>query len=263
MSRPVLRPNVPESLRPLAGVFVAVALVLTMLGVVGPAQAARVAVPDPIAHYPLTKTTGINDVVGGKHGMLHYQDPNTITWDDGLTLASTSSAGPYASFPADLVSGNESVTISTWIKRDVPTGNYSAMFYGEAPNAQKRPVHYWLLNPSQPQGYFKSVFTNGTVTDQPWTTEVGPASSADSASTAHLRNSWAAYTTVITHDPGLPQRQARRRPGREDLRAHGLHEPPVPPGQVELHGRQDVQRVLPRPARVRPGAQRGGDRMGA
>ncbi|HTH05085.1 MAG TPA: Ig-like domain-containing protein, partial [Ilumatobacteraceae bacterium] len=91
---------------------------------------------------------------------------------DALTLpgGASSSGAAYVQLPTGLFDGRDTLTISTWLKNDTAAGNYSAMFFG---TTQNLPSQYWLLNPRNPQGRFKSVITNGLNTGAPWGTEYG------------------------------------------------------------------------------------------
>ena len=40
--------------------------------------------------------------------------------------------------------GQDTLTISAWLKNETAAGNYAAMFFGSASNP---PAQYWLLNP--------------------------------------------------------------------------------------------------------------------
>ncbi|UOK65439.1 LamG domain-containing protein [Paenibacillus sp. OVF10] len=88
----------------------------------------------------------------------------------------------------------ENTTISVWIKSNTGSGNYSALFYGTPAAGNNLPTNYWMFNPSNPSGDFKSVFTNSNNVDQPWTTEVG----VSGTSTSPYKGQWVHYTTVIT-----------------------------------------------------------------
>ncbi|PPF31216.1 LamG domain-containing protein, partial [Rathayibacter sp. AY1A3] len=172
----------------------AVCGLLLASGLVASGGAASAAtLPAPAAHYPLS--TDLVDTAGDYDGRA----VGAVTWADGLTLPGGSGTGPHASLPAAVVTDQgEDLTVSTWVKREVPNGNYSALFFGTAANPDV-PTNYWLLNPSNPSGTAKSVFTDGASATQPWSTEVGPSSAVTSVPAAP-RSQWAQYTTVITAD---------------------------------------------------------------
>ncbi|WP_405172242.1 immunoglobulin-like domain-containing protein [Paenibacillus sp. FSL H8-0280] len=146
--------------------------------------------PTMLAHYPLLED--VQDTSGnGKHGTAI----GNITYADGLTLpGGTDSSTNYVQLPTGLFDNQENTTISVWIKNNTGSGNYSALFYGTPAAGNNLPTNYWMLNPSNPSGDFKSVFTNSNNVDQPWTTEVG----VSGTSTSQYKGQWVHYTTVIT-----------------------------------------------------------------
>ncbi|WP_338593396.1 immunoglobulin-like domain-containing protein [Paenibacillus sp. Y5S-9] len=146
--------------------------------------------PTMLAHYPLLED--VQDISGNeKHGTA----VGNITYTDGLTLpGGTDSNTNYVQLPTGLFDHQENTTISVWIKSNTGSGNYSALFYGTTAAGNNLPTNYWMLNPSNPSGDFKSVFTNSNNVDQPWTTEVG----VSGTSTSQYKGQWVHYTTVIT-----------------------------------------------------------------
>ncbi|WP_340389912.1 immunoglobulin-like domain-containing protein [Paenibacillus sp. FSL E2-0151] len=146
--------------------------------------------PTMLAHYPLLED--VQDISGNeKHGTA----VGNITYTDGLTLpGGTDSNTNYVQLPTGLFDNQENTTISVWIKSNTGSGNYSALFYGTPAAGNNLPTNYWMLNPSNPSGDFKSVFTNSNNVDQPWTTEVG----VSGTSTSQYEGQWVHYTTVIT-----------------------------------------------------------------
>ncbi|MCR5692187.1 MAG: family 43 glycosylhydrolase, partial [Eubacterium sp.] len=79
-------------------------------------------------------------------------------------------SGDYINLPADVFAGRDTFTISIWAKDYSGSINTSAMFVGTTENM---PVSYWLLNPTNPSGSLKCVFTNTENTTAPYNTEVG------------------------------------------------------------------------------------------
>lgn len=146
--------------------------------------------PTMLAHYPLLED--VQDISGNeKHGTA----VGDITYTDGLTLpGGTDSNTNYVQLPTGLFDNQENTTISVWIKSNTGSGNYSALFYGTPAAGNNLPTNYWMFNPSNPSGDFKSVFTNNNNVDQPWTTEVG----VSGTSTTPYEGQWVHYTTVIT-----------------------------------------------------------------
>lgn len=145
---------------------------------------------DLLASYPLIED--VRDVSGnGNHG----EAIGNVTYADGLTLpGGTNSGTNYVKLPVGLFDHQDNLTISVWLKSNTGSGNYSALFFGTPANASKLPENYWLFNPTNPSGNFKSVFTNSINSGAPWNTEVG----VTSASTTGYRGVWTHYTTVIS-----------------------------------------------------------------
>lgn len=117
---------------------------------------------------------------------------------DVLTLpgGGATSGAAYVQLPTGLFDGRDTLTISTWLKNETAAGNYSAMFFG---TTQNLPAQYWLLNPRNPQGRYKSVITNGLNTGAPWGTEYGisPTNAAQGVAGPITSSDWGLYTTVI------------------------------------------------------------------
>ncbi|WP_339286371.1 hypothetical protein [Paenibacillus sp. FSL R5-0486] len=132
--------------------------------------------PTMLAYYPLLED--VQDISGNeKHGTA----VGDITYTDGLTLpGGTDSNSNYVQLPTGLFDNQENTTISVWIKSNTGSGNYSALFYGTPAAGNNLPTNYWMFNPSNPSGDFKSVFTNNNNVDQPWTTEVGVSGTSTS-----------------------------------------------------------------------------------
>ncbi|OLS33390.1 LamG-like jellyroll fold domain-containing protein [Bacillus sp. MRMR6] len=143
-----------------------------------------------LAHYPLA--ADVKDVSGNeKHGTA----VGDITYSDGLTLpGGTDSNTNYVKLPDGLFDNQDSITISTWLKSNTNSGNNSALFFGTPANTNRVPENYWLFNPTNPSGNFKSVFTNSVNSNAPWNTEVGVVST----NTTTNKGKWTHYTTVIT-----------------------------------------------------------------
>lgn len=118
-----------------------------------------------------------------------------------LTLpgGAAGSSAAYVSIPGRLFENRDTLTISTWLKNDTGSGNYSAMYFGtktkhvDSSVTAGNPLNYWILNPAQPDGYFKSVWTDSNNASEPYNTETPVSSTKTSAD-------WGLYTTVITPD---------------------------------------------------------------
>ncbi|MFW2513211.1 immunoglobulin-like domain-containing protein [Demequina sp. SO4-13] len=197
---PMLRPDViparaRRSRAPLAALAALAGLVGIAAAVAVPsgATAAIADLPDPVAAYPLT--TDASDSVGTADGTA----VGAVTFGtEGATLpGGSASTTDYVELPGDTFEGRDEFTVSIWVKASTGSGNYSAMFVGTEPQGTDNiPVNYWLLNPRNPSGNFKTVVTDGSSTTAPWGTEVGPAGPS---SVSH-NGVWTQYTTVISDD---------------------------------------------------------------
>ena len=182
----------------LAACLLAVVLAVTGIPTAGIHAQAAEGAPESgnlLARYPLQEDA--NDISGNnKHGEAH----GNVAYNDGLVLSGgkkTSAAdAPYVTLPGELFMGKEKLTISVWIKNASDKGNYAALFFGTAPQANNMPLNYWLFNPINPDSRFKSVFTNSDNSDAPYSSEAG----VTAGDTAQYKNKWAHYTTVLTED---------------------------------------------------------------
>lgn len=181
----------------------AVGVVVAALAVGALAPAAHAdplpADPNVVLHYDFGTAGGVADVSGnGNDGTLVGRGATVA--DGVLTLpggAAGSGAG-HVRLPAGLFDKKDTLTISTWLRNETAPGNYAAMFFGSGTGSV--PAQYWLLNPRNPAGRFKSVVTNGTVPSAPWGTEYGisPTNGAQGVAGPTTGTDWAMYTTVIT-----------------------------------------------------------------
>ncbi|MBO5485831.1 MAG: family 43 glycosylhydrolase [Eubacterium sp.] len=107
--------------------------------------------------------------------------------------------GGYIKLPEKVFAGQDTITISIWLKNYSGAVNTSAMFVGTKENF---PVSYWLLNPSNPQGRMKSVMTNAVNATAPYNTEVGVSASIASKGVdgPFTGTEWNHYVTVIKPD---------------------------------------------------------------
>lgn len=148
-----------------------------------------------LARFPLAQDA--NDISGnGKNGQVH----GAVTWAEGLTLPGgqrTSDANAsYITLPGDLFANRERLTISVWIKSATNKGNYAALFFGTAPQSNNMPLNYWLFNPTNPNGLFKSVFTDSNNSGAPYNSEKGVTAGA----TEGYKGQWVHYATVLTEN---------------------------------------------------------------
>ena len=187
----------------LAAGLVAAALTTATLVVVGAVAPAAARAVDPstlLASYDFGATQGTTVPDSSGHGYdATVKGTGATVSGDALTLpggASGSTAG-YVQLPTGLFDGRNTLTLSVWLKNGTGSGNYAAMFFGTTENL---PSQYFLLNPANPSGRFKSVITDGLSTGSPWTTETGisPTTASRGINGPVTDANWAMYTTVIT-----------------------------------------------------------------
>ncbi len=105
----------------------------------------------------------------------------------------------YIKLPEGLFQGEDTLTISIWLKNYSGAINTSAMFIG---TKESMPQSYWILNPCNTAGRMKSVFTNSINASAPYDTEVGisPSISTNGTDGPMTGMDWGHYVTVITPD---------------------------------------------------------------
>lgn len=105
--------------------------------------------------------------------------------------------GAYVEIPAEVFKGEDTLSISLWLKNRSGAINTSAMFIG---TKEKRPINYWLLNPSNTEGVLKSVMTDGDDKSAPYKTEIGisPSNEANGIKGPKTDTTWSHYVTIIT-----------------------------------------------------------------
>ena len=125
-----------------------------------------------LAHYPLE--TDVKDVSGnGKDASITDGASGVDFSGDALNLAGGArSTGNYVTLPDGLFDRQDTVTVSLWISNHGNQTNTAAFFFGSAPEGTGvDPANYFLLNPTNPSGNYKAVFTDRLNAGQPWTTE--------------------------------------------------------------------------------------------
>ena len=184
--------------RPLA---VALAASFALVGLTAPLAQADTSLADAdlLVAYDFSDTTGtsIPDSSGNGNTGTIVGTGATVA-GEVLSLpggASNSNAG-HVRFPAGTFDNRNTLTISSWLKNDMPASNFAAMFFG---TTQSLPSSYWLLNTRTPGNRYKSVFTNAVNASAPWSTEVGVSDNngAQTVQGPAATNEWALYTTVI------------------------------------------------------------------
>ncbi|MEU6249406.1 immunoglobulin-like domain-containing protein [Glycomyces sp. NPDC047010] len=181
-----------------AGATAALALGLAVTAV--PAHAADAA---PLLHYtfdaaPADGTTIPDESGNGNDGLVRQSGAAFTDGVLSLPGGSSTSTAAYVEIPtADLV-GLQDLTVSAWVDDRSGAANVAAAFIG-APVASGASFSsaYWLLNPSNPSGYVKSVVTNTANASAPWSTEIGAGATGTPTAGVRTPAGAALYTTVI------------------------------------------------------------------
>ncbi|NQX26177.1 family 43 glycosylhydrolase [Microbacteriaceae bacterium VKM Ac-2854] len=174
---------------------IAAALAVTAAGPVSAATD-----PDLLLSYDFDAISGttVPDASGNGRAATLVGSGATVSGDE-LTLpgGAAGSSAAYLRLPTGVFDGRNTLTTSIWLKNETGAGNYAAMFFGSAAST---PSQYWLLNPKNPAGLFKSVITNTLNASAPWGTEAGisPTTAANGIAGPTTSSDWSLYTTVIT-----------------------------------------------------------------
>lgn len=141
-------------------------------------------------------TTVMDSSPMGNHGSIKGTGATILNGVLTLPGGNAGSSAAYIQLPTGMFDMQNTLTISLWLKNETGSGNYAAMFFG---TTEGLPTQYWLLNPANAAGLFKSVVTNSVAPSSPWTSEYGFSPSVSSqgmlgpATTAE----WGLYTTII------------------------------------------------------------------
>ena len=150
------------------------------------------------AYYELKTVEAGNKVTdlsgNGYDGVVYNYTGESMTGKNGAVFLSD---GAYIELPAEIFEGEDTLTISVWLKNYSGSINTSAMFFG---TTERLPVNYWLLNPANPAGKLKSVLTDGDSTTAPFTKEIGisPSDVKRGMLGPVTDMQWNHYVTVIT-----------------------------------------------------------------
>jgi GH43 family beta-xylosidase len=153
-----------------------------------------------ILNYEFKDATGSTTVKDssplGNHGVIKGTGATILNGILTLPGGSAGSSAAYIQLPTGMFDKQNTLTISLWLKNGTGSGNYAAMFFGTSENL---PSQYWLLNPANSAGLFKSVVTNSVVSASPWTSEYGfsPSVSSQGMLGSVTNADWGLYTTVI------------------------------------------------------------------
>ncbi|MDN4640449.1 family 43 glycosylhydrolase [Agreia sp. PsM10] len=163
------------------------------------APQASAAEGDLLLHYDFSDVSGttVPDASpNGNDGVIKGTGATVTGAELTLPGGGSGSNAAYVQLPTGLFDGRDTLTISTWLRNEKASGNYAAMFFGSANNP---PSQYWLLNPKNPSGLFKSVITGSATSGSPWASEVGisPTNAANGIAGPTTSTAWSLYTTVI------------------------------------------------------------------
>ncbi|MCI2957388.1 family 43 glycosylhydrolase [Agromyces atrinae] len=153
-------------------------------------------------HYDFSQVTGTtvpDSSPYGNDGVLRGTGASVTGDVLNLPGGAANSSAAYVQLPTGMFDGENTLTISAWLKNDTTPGNYAALFFGSASNP---PAQYWLLNPRTGSNRFKSVITNSLNAGAPWGTEAGitPTTASNGIAGPITSSAWGLYTTVI--EPG-------------------------------------------------------------
>lgn len=160
---------------------------------------AQAAVDAPLIHYSFDTASGttITDVSGNNNDATLRQSGGAVA-GGALTLpGGARGTAAFVDVPSAPLAGKKDLTISTWLSPTTGPANTAAAFIGIQPASGQTPPSYWLLNPSNPSGYVKSVVTNAVNTTSPWTTEVGVGGTNSATVGQRTTQGMNLYTTVI------------------------------------------------------------------
>lgn len=149
-------------------------------------------------HYSFTQLEEseiIRDESGnGNDGIIYQRQNMNNEYEPGSTFMTS---GAYVEIPGEVFAGEDTLSISVWLKNYSGAINTSAMFIGSKENM---PVNYWILNPCNPGGRLKSVMTNADSATAPYNTEVGisPSVAAKGVNGPYTDMGWNHYVTIIT-----------------------------------------------------------------
>ncbi|GAA1142994.1 hypothetical protein GCM10009651_28990 [Microbacterium natoriense] len=189
-----------RSIRKTAAIAAATATIVAIGAVSTHTASVAAGGPAPLIHYTFDSATGgtVGDASGNGYDGVIKQTGATVQ-NGQLTLPGGAKAtAGYLEIPTAGLVGAQQLTVSTWLTGRSGAANTAAAFIG-APVASGASYSsgYWLLNPTNPNGYVKSVVTNATNASAPWGTEVGAGATNAASSGIRTPSGPALYTTVI------------------------------------------------------------------
>ena len=179
---------------------VAAVAALAVAGAIAPQAAGAVEAPAPLIHYTFDAAAGgvVSDASGNGYDGVIKQSGATVAAGALSLPGGARASAAYVEIPTAGLVGKKQLTISTWLSNRSGPANVGAAFIG-APVASGASYSsgYWMLNPTNPSGYVKSVVTNTVNAGAPWGTEVGPGATNTATTGARTPSGMALYTTVI------------------------------------------------------------------
>lgn len=154
-----------------------------------------------VAHYDMSTSEDGKKLVDKTEnhfdGTLYNMSADKKEYDSLQFKRGSNSTGSYIELPKEIFAGKDTLTISLWIKNLGGSLNTSAMYAGTKDNP---PASYWLLNPANGAGQLKSVFTDDTNKEKPYTTEKGfsPSDASRGIAGPKTGTDWDHYVTVLT-----------------------------------------------------------------
>ncbi|MFQ9933065.1 MAG: family 43 glycosylhydrolase [Lachnospiraceae bacterium] len=149
------------------------------------------------AYYKMDEVGSVRleDASGNGNDALVFGKNNMHTdYEEGAVFITD---GAYFEIPSEVFKGEDTLSISIWLKNYSGAINTSAIYFG---TGETMPVNYWLLNPSNTTGNLKSVMTDDNNQEEPYMTEVGISpSNAENGETGPVTGmGWNHYVTIIT-----------------------------------------------------------------
>lgn len=143
----------------------------------------------------LTDEEIIQDESGnGYNGTIFNRQNMNNDYEPGSTFMTS---GAYVEIPGEVFRGEDTLSISVWLKNYSGAINTSAVYFGVKDNM---PINYWILNPCNPAGLLKSVMTDTDNVAAPYNTEIGisPSIAAKGITGPYTDMGWNHYVTIIT-----------------------------------------------------------------
>ena len=195
------------------GISIAAALCMTVgsvsAGSIPEAHAAETvyAAENLIAWYPLSDDT--KDASGNGYDAAVMEGASGVAFrNESLVLEGGAKYNNnYVKLPDGMFDGQDTLTLSMWINNNHTQMNTSAFSINGTSMSGTSPEFYFLLNPCNPDGYYKAVFTDPWTDDNPtpWGSEAGITNGGvfdgSSVITSDRMDQWMYYTVTIDTSP--------------------------------------------------------------